>query len=505
MKQTVFLTVQVIVTLTGPIEHRNRARELFEGMRWKILEAQEEPYPTVLLPGGDCPSHIGRRATYRLAVPVESGSAGRPEMLASQQVKDLAEASDLDLRPERADFSRRQRLQEPHWFVCAPRSEHPHSLIRWKINLERRVGLHDTGTVLFGSLAEVEDLVGPGCARPPFRRSLQAHDGSPRLRTRSAHILVLQLVTVSWVAALLGIPVASGTWWMAVPALAAWALLMWWCADIVLPAVRRRWHAWPVALVLGVSLFAVTAWQAWSSGPISALAIQLLSAGILFVTAGIRRLVRTGSRKPFLVAATVALMPVAFPALGGLSPVLFTFYGGAFKVRAEDMDIAEVWQFLASMYVLSISVGLVLFFLACWGYLQPLFRDRTLRLTLPLVYLIGTMTLALACTVIVLDEASSQGSAAVQQWRSGEVPGHYYGANPQPVCVTPIGPLERLPADGQRLDPDRVYGSFGVVDGQVTLWDPKSGDPFPVPADAVQVLTAGKGTPGSSIPRDCRS
>ncbi|MFB8142896.1 hypothetical protein [Streptomyces parvus] len=185
--------------------------------------------------------------------------------------------------------------------------------------------------------------------------------------------------------------------------------------------------------------------------------------------------------------------------------MLFTFYGGAFNVRAEDMDVAEVWQFLASMYVLSISVGLVLFFLACWGYLQHYFRSRTLRLALPLVYLIGTMALALACTVIVLDDASSQGNAAVQQWRSGKVPGHYYDANPQPVCVTPIGPLERLPVDGQRLDPDRVYGSFGVVDGQVRLWDPESGDSFPVPADAVQVLTAGKGTPGSSIPRDCRS
>ncbi|MGW8982024.1 hypothetical protein ACWGQ9_05115 [Streptomyces parvus] len=198
VKQPVFFTVQVVVTLTGPMEHRNRARELFEGMNWKILEAQEEPYPTVLLPGGDSPSRIDRRATYRLAVPVESGSAGRPEVLASQQVKDLAEAADMDLRPSRADFSRRQRLQEPHCFVCARRSEHPHPLIRWKFNLERRAGLHDTGTVLFGSLAEVEDLVGPGCVRPPFRRRPQTHDESPRLRVGNAHILVLKFVTVSW-------------------------------------------------------------------------------------------------------------------------------------------------------------------------------------------------------------------------------------------------------------------------------------------------------------------
>lgn len=256
---------------------------------------------------------------------------------------------------------------------------------------------------------------------------------------------------------------------------------------------------------MGMPLLAVTAWLAWSAGPMTALGIQLLLAGTLFVTSGIRRLVRAGHRKPFLVAAVVALLPVTLPALGGLSPSLFTLYGVAFHVRAEDMDVAMVWQFLASMYVLFISVGLALFFLACWGYLEPLFRDRTLRLALPLVYLIGTMALALACTVIVLDDASAKGVAAVRQWQSGRVPEHYFGANPQPVCVTPIGPLERLPLYGQRLNAKQVYGAFGVVDGQVTLWDPVSGNSFPVPSSAVQVITAGKGKSGSSIPLSCPS
>ncbi|MEV0444450.1 hypothetical protein AB0I84_34480 [Streptomyces spectabilis] len=269
---------------------------------------------------------------------------------------------------------------------------------------------------------------------------------------------------------------------------------------------RRRSHAWLAALATSGALFAVTVWVNRIADPTAALRLHLLLAGAVFVTGGIRRLARGGSRRPFLVAVFVALLPVVVPALGGLSPVLFTFYGAAFHVRAEEMDVAEVWQFLASVNVLGISVALTLFFLACWGYLRlPLFRHRTLRLLLPIVALTGAMGLTLAWAVTVLDGASAAGGAAVRQWRSGRVPDHYYGANPQPVCVTPIDSLDELPLYGNRLDPKQVYGTFGVVGGQVTLWDPESGDAFPVPSDAVQVLSAGEGEPGAAIPRSCRS
>ncbi|WP_210585161.1 hypothetical protein [Streptomyces sp. GESEQ-35] len=115
------------------------------------------------------------------------------------------------------------------------------------------------------------------------------------------------------------------------------------------------------------------------------------------------------------MAVFVALLPVVVPAMGGLSPVLFTFYGAAFHVRAEEMDVAEVWQFLASMYVLGISVALTLFFLACWGYAEPLFRHRTLRLLLPIAALTGVMALTLAWALTVLDGAGAAGDEVVEQ------------------------------------------------------------------------------------------
>ncbi len=167
--------------------------------------------------------------------------------------------------------------------------------------------------------------------------------------------------------------------------------------------------------------------------------------------------------------------------------------------------MAEVWQFLASAYVLGISMALTLFSLACWGYIQPVLPHRTLRPLLPIATLTGAMALTLTGVLAVLDPAGAAGDEAVQQWRSGRVPDHYYGAAPQPVCVTPIGPLDELPLYGHRLDPEQVYGTFGVIGGEVTLWDPESGDAFPVPSEEVQVLPAGEGKPGASIPRTCRS
>ncbi|OEV07382.1 hypothetical protein [Streptomyces nanshensis] len=540
----VLVTVRVEAALTGPVEHRTTAQASFEQMGWEVLHA-EETDPALRTPGGVLPDEAIHISFYTLDIPV-GRDARRPERWAVQEVKDLADNAHLDLRPVSARMLRRQRRQEPHWFVCTPRSTHSYPWVRWLFNLERSMGFHDTGTVLFGPYEEAQRRAGEGRVRPPFPRRVQAHDELRRTRVGEGRRRVLRAVALSWAAGILGLPVAAGPWWLALPALATWALLTWWCATVMLPLARQRHtvqrrrtdspaldsgrtttgdgnlaqpdedeevivyrhqraRAWLAAVAVSGVFFAVTAWMTWNTNPASAVAWHLLLAGTVFVTPGIRHLARAGSRRPFLVAFLVALLPVAVPALGGLSPVLFTFYGAAFHTRAEEIDVSNVWQFLASTYVLGISTTLSLVFLASWGYLRPLFRDRTLRPFLPIVAITGAMALTLAWATTVLDTASAAGDKAVRQWRSGQVPDHYYGANPQPVCVTPIGPLDELPLDGHQLDPEQVYGSFGAVGGQVNLWDPTSGDAFPVPSDAVQVLPAGDSEPGGSIPRACPS
>lgn len=525
--------VRVEAALRGPIESRTRARTLFEETGWEVLDAQEEEYPSVRTPGGVLPGEAIRTSVYVLAIPVRRDAGRWPERWAVRAVKDLADDADLDLRPVSARMPRRQRCQEPHWFACAPRSKSAHFWVRWVFDLERRLGFHDTGTVLFGSLEMAEQDAGKGRVRPPFPRREKSHKRRHRDKVGPSRLSVQKGAMLSWAAGVLGVPVVLGPWWIALPAGLFWALLTWRCAVTMLPFVRRRrttarrrrtsdgehaqvdevvvvyrrqrWHAGLAALATSGGLLALTALVTGISGPTTVLGTHLLLAGAVFVMDGIRCLARAVGRKPFLVAALVALLPVAVPALGGLSPVVFTFYGAAFDVRAEEMDVAKVWQFVASAYVAGISAALVLVFLATWGYLRPLFPIRTLRPFVPVVALTACMGLTLAWAVIVLDSAGSAGDEAVRQWRSGRVPDHYYGANPQPVCLTPIGPWAELPLYGHRLDPKQVYGSFGVLDGEVTLWDPVSGDAFPVPSDSIQLLLAGDGDPGDSIPRSCRT
>jgi len=534
------IAVQVKVALTGPGAHQIRARGLFDAMGWEVLEAEDGAYSESRTVDGISLGGVVRRLHYTLHIPVKREAGHRRERWAIQEVENLADHAHLDMRPVSAQLLGRQRRREPHWFVCAPRSSHATPWVRRLFNLQRRMGLHDTGTVLCGSEDEAQQHAGRGCVRPPFPRRASTHDAMRRIPVADGRRWAVQAAVLCWVAGSLGC-LTAGPWWLVLSAIVMWVLLTWRCAAIALrdvpwrPTVRRgrsllppddrriatrnadqlnedaavSWrrgsHVWVTASVSNAALFATTAALAWGISPTTALGAHLVLAGTVFVTAGIRRLVRAGSRRPFFVAVFVALLPVALPALGGLSPALFTFYGAAFHVPAEKMDIPEVWQFLASTYALGISAVLTLVFLACWSYIQPCFRRPTLRPILPVAAVTWLTVFALAWMATVLDGASAAGDEAVRQWRSGRAPDDYYAANPHPVCVTPIGALKRMPLYGHRLDPKQVYGSFGVVDGEVTLWDPDSGDTFPVRADKVQVLPAGDGSPGDLIPSDCPS
>lgn len=529
-------TVRVQVALIGPAEDRRRARELFEERRWEVADAREEDYPADPVPDGVIPGEAVLNSVYTLRIPVPRDAGGRPQLWASQEVQNLADDAGLDLRPMSAQMRERERRQEPHWFVYEPSSMPSRRWVRWLWDWERRTGRQDTGDVLFGSYEDVRRRAGQNQVRPPFLRRVSTHERLPRIGVAQGRRAVLKAAGLSWAAGLLGVPVGSGPWWLVLAAGMAWVLLTWWCARTMLPLVRRpatspavrdgrtsagdggdtppdfgavhrrqMRHTWVVALTLNGVLLAGILFLARISSPAAALGINLFLIAALFVMDGIRRLAGASTWRPFLVASFVALLPVFVPALCGIGPVLFTFYGASFHVRAEELDVADAWQFVASAYVLAIPVALTLVFLAVWGYVLPLIRERALRPLLPIVVLGGIMALALTWIWAVVGSAETSGRAAVDQWRQGWVPEPYFNVNPQPVCVSTIDPLADLPLYGHRLDPERVYGAFGVVSGQVTLWDPVSGNTFSLPADAVQVLPAGKSEPGSAIPRACSS
>ncbi|MFD3937122.1 hypothetical protein ACFWSF_03445 [Streptomyces sp. NPDC058611] len=221
------LNVRVQATLRGPVEHRMTARRLFEAMGWEVLAAEEEEFPTVGTADGVFPGEAVRTSVYILGIPIRQDSSRRPERSAAQAVEDLADGAHLDLRPVSARMSRRQRREEPHWFACAPRSTRSSPWVRCRFNAERRLGFHDTGTVLYGSYEEAERRAGQGCVRPPFPRRVRVHDGMRRGRAADNRRRELKTVALGWAGGLLGIPVATGPRWLALSAGAAWVVIVW--------------------------------------------------------------------------------------------------------------------------------------------------------------------------------------------------------------------------------------------------------------------------------------
>ncbi|WJV47329.1 hypothetical protein [Streptomyces flavofungini] len=71
------LTVRVEAALTGPVEHRRKARALFEERGWEVLDAHEEVYPEARTPGGVLPDEAVRNSVYALGIPVGRDSGRR--------------------------------------------------------------------------------------------------------------------------------------------------------------------------------------------------------------------------------------------------------------------------------------------------------------------------------------------------------------------------------------------------------------------------------------------
>lgn len=230
---------------------------------------------------------MDRKSVYVLGMPAGRDAGRRPERWAAREIENLADEAQLDLRLG-ASVERRQRRQEPHWFVCQPRSTLAHLWARWLFNAERPVGVHDTGTVFHGSFDEARRRAVTGSVRAPFPRRVGAYDGMHRTGAAESRTWMVKATALSCTAAALGTPAASGPWWATLLALVGWALLSWWCVTVVTPLLRlasattdggqipdkgansrrrRLGYGWLAALTDSGPLFAVTVWEAQVVGP----------------------------------------------------------------------------------------------------------------------------------------------------------------------------------------------------------------------------------------------
>jgi hypothetical protein len=224
---------------------------------------------------------------------------------------------------------------------------------------------------------------------------------------------------------------------------------------------------------------------------------------VLFTGQGLRLLLRSWSGRRVLLTLLLALVPVVPPWILGMGTVGHAFYAARFGVPSEDVEIPDALRVLAAFHALWIMLLVVLAALACWGYVRhcyPWLLDRGFALILAGAVMTAAGVVWLSA---ITDPAVDAAEEAQDAWADHRVPPEYWGIKAGPVCVTPVVPVDELPADGGVLRPSRVYASFGAVDGWMTLWDPHTKDDFSVAADKVRVVSAGPGEPGDEIPGSC--
>ncbi|MFJ8310046.1 MULTISPECIES: hypothetical protein [unclassified Streptomyces] len=481
---------EVEALLKGTWTDRQRLEEHVKREGWRVISRPSpEAFPS------DGRDYAG---VYVLGVPVLQGPGCWAECEAVQQVESLADDVGVDLEPRHASPQGRRRCVQPKWYVCLPARTAGRALPRWVFNTARKWGLHDTGEILVGPLAWAQARAGGRSLRAPYGGDEDSHDQMPRMISDEQRRTLIQMLTFSYGAGLCGgWASGAGPWWeITVAALLAFGLL------VVTYKLAARTVSSRRRLRAGTASFVSCGWL-FALGALAGLQAVVFIGASLLVLHGVRLLVRTGSKRPFLVAAGLALLPVVLPPALGMGVVLHTFYGAAFGVPPEEMDIAHPSQILASLRVLVSTTSLALVFLACWGYATYYLKAVTDRLLVPLMALIAVMALGLAWLITVPESPQQAGEQAVAQWRNHRVPEPYEGIKVEPVCVTPLGALDEMPAYGRSLQPSKVYAAFGVVDGKITLWDPEEDTDFSVPADGVRALRAGTGKPGDPIPRSC--
>ncbi|TGB11517.1 hypothetical protein [Streptomyces sp. MZ04] len=484
-------TVKVSVRLRGAAWQKDELERRFTAKGWILISCpREEDFPL-----DDQDDHAG---TYVLGVIVRPGPERWDGREAIREVEGLADAGGFDLTVRHIQPGPRQREVLPKWYGYVPARIDSGRGRRWANTLARKWGVYDTGEILVGPLPLVHGHDVNSRVRAPYGGDEAAHNSRLRLRVGVQRRIQTWLVVSLFGACLCGGWAAAATsWWQAVAA----SLVALGFGAALFGLLRRSEASASFPAIVLVSLLACGALVV--VGMIAGLGTVALVCGVVPVSHGVRLLAQTGARRPLLIAAGVALLPVVLPWSLNMGAVQYTFYGAAFGVAPEHMQVAQVHKAVASLSVLAVSGSLVMGFLAAWGYAVYYLRGMADRYLSPLLALIAVAALGLAWLVTVPQGPGEAGRKAVADWHRNRVPATYEGVTALPVCVTPLRPVAELPAYAQDVDPFKVYAAFGVVDGEIWLWDPDTENDFSVPADSLRALKAGTGKAGDRIPRSC--
>ncbi|MGQ4387379.1 hypothetical protein [Streptomyces sp. SAS_270] len=499
--------VLAIVELRGAGRDIGQVREAFADKGWRVLsESRVSP-----LDGSE------RHDTVFIEVEVRLwGDERRAALAARRQIEALADRLAVELSPRVLDLLPSRGQHEPTWLVHESSPVPLRRVQRWA----QRLGWYDTSRVVTGpSSPQAADSfarkVLPGWpepergsvvrARPPVLRNADTY-GAASISDREARKIGVRGFLLSvpsvfcspWAVGLGLTPLVLLP--LAVAGVSIWAA----AARLVLlePAGERsRVRALLLPTLLLAPLVYGVAALHWGPGFMAGCLATL--AACMWCGRGVYLLFRQLAGRQILATVSVALLPAALPGLAGWGAAVHVFYGAEFGIPPEDMDIAQVWRFLASAWVFVTALALTLAVGGVIGYVVHYRLVMVERVTMPVLVLTVFLAYLLAGMLLILDPPSQAGERAKADVAARQVPAPYFGIHAEPVCLVPVESVSKIPVVGGRLDPSRVYLSFGVVDGTAALWDPESKRDLRVPADKITLLPAN--LVAGQLPVDCGS
>ena len=183
---------------------------------------------------------------------------------------------------------------------------------------------------------------------------------------------------------------------------------------------------------------------------------------------------------PLIATLAVATLPLT-------SRFLHDIYADELSLTPAETSVSSIWRLVAAVKLLWPSLGALLAIAAAWGIMRyfHFIRPRSVPAATMATF---AVVVALVMTASAAPHSPKTAADKLKQAAvRGTDPPPYFGITPEWTCVTPTIPKAQLTEKGGTLNAAKPYVSFGVADGQVTLWNPATAQPLRVPADQVRL------------------
>lgn len=423
---------------------------------------------------------------------------------AAERVRKVARAARLEAYVLRAEHMHRDRETRSRWRVIdaerrrrALRSPWRRHVAAWALTR----GSYDVGGIVTGTARQALRLARAGHATAPSGVAVRPLDGmwkdsvrrwpEEEGERRAVHAVAWALVpAVALVCAAHAVP--ASRWFWGVLAGAG-----------VLGAARAGRRLFPDGSRTGAVLLLVVSGFFTAAGLGLAGSDGWTPSGVFYtvlvlgVVAGLWLLVRQwtwGEWIGWAVPLVITLLVSSFVAAGS---VLHVLYADELDLSSSDLDVPPVWQFLASLKLVSM-LAYVLVVPAWWGvarhrhhsYATP--GERT-NIVLHALFFVALLAITGSLALDSASEAAKRTKAAAER---GADPPAYFGIEPSWTCIRTTAAPGSLPGEGPALEPDRPYLLINVAGDTVVLWDQVADEPVKLPANKAW-LTPAEGGRGS--------